>query len=282
MQGNRVKQLLEALKLSQTDFSKEFGIGISTLNEVIRGKTKSLSPEILEALHVKKNVNLNWILSGQGEMFTSETSKPLNDLPSVQTPVILEPISNEVCFKLINALPDSDQKDIRSYVGWRATVRGISIVEKVNKKVKEALAGYHSDSAASTEIPLLGQIAAGNPIFADSNIEQVIRLPQGIVKPRGRRLFAVRVRGDSMIGAGILNGDYALLREIEAPRDEVASGDIVAAVIGSEATLKRAYFEDHQIILKAENPAFEPITCNQTDNCRVVGALVLTWRWWEK
>ena len=57
MQGIRVKELLSALNLSQTDFSKEFGIGVSTLNEVIRGKTKGLSPEILEKLYARYNFN---------------------------------------------------------------------------------------------------------------------------------------------------------------------------------------------------------------------------------
>lgn len=256
----RLQQILDTLGIKQTGLARELGVSEGTVRGLLSGRVKTISGEILVELQQRYKINPLWLVKGVGEMFLGAVSaSPVQQAKEPATSQIIIP-SDEDFIPLYNALPDGDRKEVRAFTGWRATLKGISVPRK-GSKVKEPSAPYSAkvvDLSAEMEVPLLGQIAAGNPIFASDNVEQILHLPQGVAKPRGRRLFALRVRGESMIGAGIHNGDFALLREVVSPLDEVASGDIVAAVIGTDATLKRVFFEDHSIILKAENPAFKP------------------------
>src|SRR3954464_15720027 len=99
------------------------------------------------------------------------------------------------------------------------------------------------------EVPLLGRIAAGQPSMALEEVEDTLPLPRQLF--RGKRLFALRVRGDSMIGAGIFDGDVAVL---DAER-EVRDGEIAAVIFEGEATLKRIYKNSKGLRLRAENPS---------------------------
>ena len=105
-------------------------------------------------------------------------------------------------------------------------------------------------------VPILGRIAAGQPIFAEENIEDVFPLPRDFV--REDAAFILRVRGDSMIGAGIHDGDYLVIRQ----QATANNGEIVAALIGDEATVKRFYRERDHIRLQPENSAMSPIIAN--------------------
>ncbi len=103
---------------------------------------------------------------------------------------------------------------------------------------------------ASVSVPLLGRIAAGMPIFALEHVEDMLALPRLFF--RGRKLFAVRVEGESMVGAGILDGDVAVIRA----QTDCEDGAIAAVVLDEEATLKRVYRTPEGLTLRAENPAF--------------------------
>ena len=108
------------------------------------------------------------------------------------------------------------------------------------------------------KLPLLGQIAAGGPLLAEQNVEEHIGVPEPL--SRGGDEFLLRVRGDSMQGAGILEGDYVVVRRQQDARD----GDIVVALVGDgewadEATVKRFFRENGKIRLQPENAAYEPI-----------------------
>ena len=105
-------------------------------------------------------------------------------------------------------------------------------------------------------VPILGRIAAGQPIFAEENIEDVFPLPRDFV--REDAAFILRVRGDSMIDAGIHDGDYLVIRQ----QATANNGEIVAAMIGDEATVKRFYRERDHIRLQPENSAMSPIIAN--------------------
>ena len=105
-------------------------------------------------------------------------------------------------------------------------------------------------------VPILGRIAAGQPIFAEENIEDVFPLPRDFV--REDAAFILRVRGDSMIDAGIHDGDYLVIRQ----QATANNGEIVAAMIGDEATVKRFYRERDHIRLLPENSAMSPIIAN--------------------
>jgi repressor LexA len=123
-------------------------------------------------------------------------------------------------------------------------------------------------------VPLVGWIPAGNPAFALECQEEQLSLSKKLF--RGKSLFALRVKGDSMTGAGIFNGDLAVL---SAERDWT-DGVIAAVVVEEEATLKRVYRNAQGLRLKAENPDFPDrlISKNALRTCRVAGVLVGTIR----
>ena len=109
------------------------------------------------------------------------------------------------------------------------------------------------ENASLREIPVVGCVAAGTPILAEENIEETMTLPEEMVG--SGELFILRVRGESMIQAGIMNDDYIVVhRQMDAN-----NGEIVVAMIDDEATVKRFYKENGHIRLQPENDAMEPI-----------------------
>ncbi len=117
-------------------------------------------------------------------------------------------------------------------------------------------------------LPLVGLVAAGEPILAEENIEEYIEIPDVIGGEDGD--YILRIRGESMKDAGILEGDYVVVR----PADDAPNGEIVVALIDDEATVKRFFRESDHIRLQPENDAMEPIrTTEATILGRVVGVL---------
>jgi repressor LexA len=117
------------------------------------------------------------------------------------------------------------------------------------------------------DVPVLGRIAAGTPILAAEHVEDVITLPVDLIGTEP--VFLLEVKGDSMINAGIFEGDLVAIRSQKDARD----GEIVAALIdGEEATVKRLRRRDGKVILESENPAYEPMVF--TDGVELVGKVV--------
>lgn len=102
-------------------------------------------------------------------------------------------------------------------------------------------------------IPILGRIAAGVPIWAEQNLEGSLPVPPTMFG--GGELFALHVFGDSMTGAGINNGDIAVIKKA----DRVENGEIAAVLVEQEATLKRVYLSSKLLVLKSDNPAFSDL-----------------------
>lgn len=123
-------------------------------------------------------------------------------------------------------------------------------------------------------VPLLGRIAAGVPTLADQEVEEYLTVPMGFAGEAEH--FALRVRGDSMVGAGILDGDVVVVRA-QADADD---GDIVAALLPGpgepEATVKRLRRQDGRILLVPENPAMEPFEMDPEG--RILGRVVAVLR----
>jgi repressor LexA len=120
-------------------------------------------------------------------------------------------------------------------------------------------------------VPLLGTIAAGAPLLAVENVEAYVPLPDDMLARAGE-LFALKVRGDSMLGDHILDGDLVIVERRPTGRD----GEIVAALIGDEATVKRLDMRSKPPRLLPSNPAYEPIELTKDDSRtlgRVVGLL---------
>jgi repressor LexA len=117
-------------------------------------------------------------------------------------------------------------------------------------------------------LPLIGQVAAGAPILAEENIEEYIEVPDVIGGEDGD--YVLRVRGESMVEAGIFEGDYVIVR----PADDATDNEIVVALLGDEATVKRFFREPDHIRLQPENETMEPIrTTEATVLGRVIGVL---------
>ncbi|NCC48408.1 MAG: transcriptional repressor LexA [Clostridia bacterium] len=114
-------------------------------------------------------------------------------------------------------------------------------------------------------LPVIGQVTAGVPILAQENIERTLPLPAEYFSDDGD-VFALKIRGDSMIGAAILDGDYVIVRK----QSTATPGDIIVALIGDEATVKTLANENGKMFLQPENPAYEPIPFDHAD-CQVLG-----------
>jgi repressor LexA len=114
-------------------------------------------------------------------------------------------------------------------------------------------------------LPLVGQVAAGVPILAEENIEDYVPVPELAGGDDGE--FVLTVRGDSMKDVGILEGDYVVVR----PQETANDGEIVVALVGEEATVKRFFRESDHVRLQPENATMEPIRSREV---RVIGRVV--------
>ena len=112
---------------------------------------------------------------------------------------------------------------------------------------------------------MLGTVAAGRPLFCDENFEGDVALPEDMVNS-GYKYFALHVRGTSMINAGILDGDLAIIKQTNTANN----GEIVVAIIDDSVTLKRFFKEASRVKLQAENPDFKPI---YSQDVRILGTL---------
>ena len=140
----------------------------------------------------------------------------------------------------------------------------------INKS--RAITVLNDDGEKYEEIPLLGMVAAGKPLFAEENMEGTVKLPVGSLSSGEH--FALKVRGDSMKDAGILEGDITVLRH----QNTAENGDIVVALVDEAVTLKRFFLEQNRVRLKAENSAYPPIF---TQNVRILGKLLFLVRNYE-
>ncbi len=116
-------------------------------------------------------------------------------------------------------------------------------------------------------LPLVGRVAAGAPILAEENIEDMVDVPAFLRRDDGD--FLLRVHGDSMVEAGIFDEDYIVVH----PAEQAANGEIVVAMVGDEATTKRFFSEGPKVRLQPENSLYEPIVVD-ADAVRLVGKVV--------
>jgi repressor LexA len=134
-------------------------------------------------------------------------------------------------------------------------------IELLLDKAKRAIRG--------PGLPLVGQVAAGTPILAEENIEEYVEVPDSIGGEDGN--YVLRVQGDSMRDAGILDGDSVVVK----PSDDADNGEIVVALLETEATVKRFYREKDRIRLQPANKAYKPI---RTRDAELLGRVVGVFR----
>lgn len=136
--------------------------------------------------------------------------------------------------------------------------RALSITEFENQRVDH--------------IPLVGNVTAGAPILADENIDSYLPVPAAFYQ-NPEQMFALKIIGDSMIGAGILDGDFVFVKKQSAAN----FGDIIVALIDDEATVKTLHKEQGRTVLKAENPRYKHIPFDH-EGCRILGVVRGVWR----
>ncbi|MBR5933950.1 MAG: transcriptional repressor LexA [Treponema sp.] len=142
----------------------------------------------------------------------------------------------------------------------------ITQTQKKSRSIKVLIDERKKDSSLFLDkVPVIGTIAAGKPLLCEENYEGYVTLTEPFIRP-GKSYFALHVRGQSMQGAGILEGDLAIIEQASTAAD----GQIVVAVIDDAITLKRYFKEPSRIRLQPENPAFHPIYCQEV---RIVGIL---------
>lgn len=146
--------------------------------------------------------------------------------------------SKNAIAKLLEAL-ESD-----GYIKTSGKARGVTVLNSLAESLEKGF----------VRVPLVGSVQAGSPHLAEENIEDWINLPQTMIKGR-RDVFLLKVRGDSMINAGIFEGDLVIVRPIK----EVRNNDIVVALLHDEATVKRFIQVKNRAYLKAENPDYPNI-----------------------
>lgn len=171
-------------------------------------------------------------------------------------------------------------REIGEAVGLRSSSTVHAHLEKLEHKgyirrdptKPRAIEILESDVQAAhmVSLPLVGRVTAGEPVLAQENIEEFIDVPSQFVKP-GTTQFVLRVKGDSMIDAGILDGDLVLVRQ----QSQAENGEIVVALLEDEATVKRFYREADAIRLQPENPRYQPIL---TPDVVVLGKVVAVFR----
>jgi repressor LexA len=161
-------------------------------------------------------------------------------------------------FKIASTNGVSDHLKALEKKGYIRRV-GKRAIEIVNALGKTAL-------IATREVPILGKVAAGKPLLSEENIEGVITIPDDM---GSGKTFALQVKGDSMIDAGILDGDRVIVKQ----QGTAENGEIVCALIEGEATLKRFFKKDGVVTLKAENEKYAPITLSSGE-FRIAGRVV--------
>lgn len=138
------------------------------------------------------------------------------------------------------------------------------------------LLGIGASKSRAIEVPVLGRVAAGLPLLAEENLDDTLQIDPGVLPQSGRDVFALKVKGESMIGDGILDGDLVFVRRQPTAR----SGEMVVALIEGEATVKRFFPESGRIRLQPSNPTMEPIfvAASQAKDTAILGVVVGVFR----
>ena len=161
-------------------------------------------------------------------------------------------------FKIASTNGVSDHLKALERKGYirRVGKRAIEVVNALGKAVL----------TATREVPVLGKVPAGKPFHSEENIEGLLSVPDDM---GSGKLFALQVKGDSMIGAGILDGDRVIIKQ----QGTAENGEIVCALINGEATLKRFFKKNGVVTLKAENEKYAPIIVSEGE-FRIAGRIV--------
>jgi repressor LexA len=146
--------------------------------------------------------------------------------------------------------------------------RGMEVAEIAVKRFSRLYGAEGFGEVEWPGIPILGRVAAGTPLLATENVEGTLNLNE--IFHETAMMFALRIKGDSMKGAGILDGDIVVVRK----DDRAESGDVVVAMLGEDATVKSLDLSQNSLKLVPANPDFEPIEVKEGDDFRILGVVL--------
>jgi repressor LexA len=181
-------------------------------------------------------------------------------------PPTISEIQGQFSFKSPNAVQEHLKALVRKGQIRRNPNQWRGLELMVSNKNRDEVAQY-----STVSVPLIGRVTAGLPVLAEENFEGTISVDRSLVG-RATRLFALHVRGDSMIKAGIYDGDIAIAKQQTVPDN----GDIIIALMGDEATVKRFYRKNKVIILQPENDAMQPIRVSEGSDFKILGKVIAT------
>ena len=182
----------------------------------------------------------------------------LSNIDKFGYPPTIPEIQEKFSFKSPNAVQGHlEALERKGYIARRPhKSRGLEILNGKNSKDKITNANDNI-----TEVPIVGSVSAGTPILAQENIEGSIFVDK-VISRNSRGMFALRIKGTSMVNAGILDGDFVLVHQ----QPTAEQGEIVVALIENEATVKRFYKDKNKIKLKPENDTMKPIIIDTKEN----------------
>lgn len=190
----------------------------------------------------------------------------LSNINKFGYPPTIPEVQEKFSFKSPNAVKDHlEALKRKGYIARRPyKSRGIEIL---NGNISKGVTNNTDDNV--TEVPIVGSVSAGMPILAQENIEGTIFVDKIIAK-NSRNMFVLRIKGESMINAGILDGDFVLVHQ----QPTANQGEIVVALIDDEATVKRFYKDKNKIKFKPENDTMEPIIVDlKSSNVKIIGKI---------
>jgi len=181
-------------------------------------------------------------------------------------PPTISEIQGQFSFKSPNAVQEHLKALVRKGQIRRTPNQWRGLELTVSNKSKDESTHY-----STVSVPLIGRVTAGLPVLAEENFEGTISVDRSLVG-RATRLFALHVHGDSMIKAGIYDGDIAIVQE----QSVADHGDIVIALLGDEATMKRFYRKNKIIILQPENDTMPPVRVSEGSDFKILGRVIVT------
>jgi repressor LexA len=195
---------------------------------------------------------------------TDEQDRVLSFIIQQQRTSGSPPTIREICFAMGYKSINNARQHLRlieqkGYIRLvKGKARGIELLIDVERETGEN----------EIKVPLIGTVAAGAPITAEENVQGHVTLDRSLFK--GKDLFTLRIKGDSMKGIGVLDGDIVIVRQQNAARD----GEIIVAIIEGDATLKRYIKKNNHVILRAENPEYKDIIVPSDRGVWIVGKMV--------
>lgn len=244
----RIKKVRRAHGLTQKQFADAIGYSQGNIGDWERGRS-SPSAAAIQSIVNTFNVNSAWLLTGVEEGAKKEAAK------------------NNIDFLFFRKLNEEDKKDVIKYAEYLAWKRSQEEEEKKRSfMATEGNGSYGYKQEDVVMLPLLGNTAAGVPIHIEELLEGYVPVKKRFVKGK---CFLIRVKGDSMINAGIEDGDLVVVRA----QPVVETGEIAVVRIDNEVTAKYFHYEEGKAVLRSANPKYRPIASTNGE-ISIIGKVV--------